>query len=311
MKRKYFSARSFFCPVLLIFYLFHSVFLIAQNAPLNKIVTGVVTDVNGQPLPGVSVSIKNRAEATSTDEAGKYSIAVNANSVLIFSFVGSAPQEVPVNGKASINISMADESKSLTDVVVIGYGTQKKVNVIGSVVTVGNKELVASPVASISNAIAGRLPGAVIQQTSGEPGNDASTITIRGMSTLGNNEPLIVIDGVQGRDMNSLNSNDVENISILKDAAAGIYGARAANGVILITTKRGKEGPLTINYGFYQGFLSPTALPKMADAPTYASMIREMQTYQGVDEANMKFSLMILKDTGRENTRGQIQIQIG
>ncbi|RYF97558.1 MAG: TonB-dependent receptor, partial [Chitinophagaceae bacterium] len=118
------------------------------------------------------------------------------------------------------------------------------------------------------------------------------SITIRGMATLGNNEPLVVIDGILGRDMNSINANDVESISILKDASAAIYGARAANGVILITTKRGKDGsPLTLNYNFFQGFMTPTALPKMADAATYATMLRESQTYQGVDESNQKFSL--------------------
>ncbi|MEP6596039.1 MAG: TonB-dependent receptor, partial [Ginsengibacter sp.] len=163
---------------------------------------------------------------------------------------------------------------------------------IGSVVTVGSKELTASPVSTISNAIAGRLPGAIVQQSNGEPGKDGASILIRGMATLGNNDPLVVIDGILGRDLNSINPNDVESISVLKDASAAIYGARAANGVILVTTKHGKDGaPLTVNYSFYQGFLSPTKLPKMADAASYAEMIREMQAYGGVAEANKKFSV--------------------
>jgi TonB-linked SusC/RagA family outer membrane protein len=288
MKRKI----TFFLKIapvslLLIFVFLINGISIAQNI---KQVTGRVTDSRGEPLAGVNILVKGTSTGATSDVTGAYTINASDNSVLVFSYIGSAGTEMRVNGRSAINIKLESEDKSLSDVVVIGYGTQKKVNVIGSVVTVGTKELVASPVSSISNALAGRLPGAVIQQTSGEPGNDASTITIRGLSTLGNNQPLVVIDGVQGRDMNSLNSNDVESISILKDAAAGIYGARAANGVILITTKHGKEGPLTVNYGFYQGFLSPTALPKMADAATYASMIREAQTYEGINESNMKFT---------------------
>ena len=144
----------------------------------------------------------------------------------------------------------------------------------------------------VSNALAGRMPGAIVQQLRGEPGNNASVILIRGKATLGDNSPLIVVDGIPGRDMNSLQSTDIESITVLKDASAAIYGARAANGVILITTKRGKaDTPATFNYSFYQGMLSPTKLPEMADAATYAQMIREMQSYRNVDESNMMYSL--------------------
>ena len=190
-----------------------------------------------------------------------------------------------------IDIRMAEAAVGLDEVVVVGYGTQKKVNVIGSVTTISAKEITTAPISSISNALAGRLNGAVIQQSGGEPGNDAATILVRGVATLGNNSPLIVVDGIPGRDLNSINPSDIENISVLKDASAAIYGAAAANGVILVTTKRGKEGdPLIVNYSFYEGLLSPTRLPDLADAPTYAQMIREMQSYEGVDEANMMYS---------------------
>lgn len=261
----------------------------AQNA--DRPVTGLVTDLKGEPLPGVNVSIKGTSRGAISDAEGKFSISANPDAVLIFSYIGSASKEVKVGTQTILNVQLEAENRSLSDVVVVGYGSQKKVNVIGSVVTVTGKDITAAPVSNVSNALAGRLPGAVIQQSNGEPGKDAATITIRGMSTLGNNTPLVVIDGILGRDMNALNPNDIESISILKDASAAIYGARAANGVILITTKRGRSAtPLNVTYNFYQGWLSPTALPKMADAPSYASMIREMQTYQGVDEANMKFS---------------------
>jgi len=275
-------------PVMVIF-----IFISSHAVAQLKRIEGVVTDVKGEPLPGVNVSVKGNPKATVTDDAGKFSISADNSSILVFSYVGLTTLELPVKNQTTLNVKLEGENKTLNDVVVVGYGTQKKVNVIGSVVTIGSKELTASPVSNVSNALAGRLPGAVIQQSNGEPGKDGATILIRGSATLGNNEPLVVIDGILGRDINSVNPNDVESISILKDASAAIYGARAANGVILVTTKRGKEGaPVTVNYSFYQGFLSPTALPKMADAATYAQMIREMQSYGGVDEANMKFSVV-------------------
>ncbi len=293
MKRKWLFLRSFIAMILMVIFLFFIPSLtFSQDATqAGRVVKGVVTDDKGEPLSGVNISLKNNIKATISDDGGRYTISAGNNSTLVFSYVGFGTKEVPVNSQTTVNVKLEAENKTLNDVVVVGYGTQKKVNVIGSVVTVGSKEITASPVSNLSNALAGRLPGAVIQQSNGEPGKNGATILIRGMATLGNNQPLVVIDGILGRDINSINPNDVESISILKDASAAIYGARAANGVILVTTKRGREGsPLTVNYSFYQGFLSPTALPKMADAASYASMIREMQIYGGVEEVNMKFS---------------------
>lgn len=260
-------------------------------AQTTKEVSGVITNAKGEPLPGVNITVKGTGKGTTSDPAGKFSITATDKSVLVFSSVGFASKEVNVNGQSTINIQLETEDKTLSDVVVVGYGTQKKVNVIGSVVTVGSKELSASPVGNVTNAIAGRLPGAVIQQTSGEPGNNGASILIRGQATLGNNEPLVVVDGIPGRDINSINPNDVESINILKDASAAIYGARAANGVILVTTKKGsKSTPLTVNYNFYQGWVSPTRLPKMADAATYAQMLREAQIYNNTDPSNIKYT---------------------
>ncbi|HKG68212.1 MAG TPA: SusC/RagA family TonB-linked outer membrane protein, partial [Segetibacter sp.] len=292
MKRKRLLLRSFFAMALLsIFMVSNPSLTSSQNSTTGRVVKGLITDDKDAPLQGVNISIKGNSKATITDESGRFSIAADNNSTLIFSYVGFGTKEIPVRSQTTINVKLEAENRALNDVVVVGYGTQKKVNVIGSVVTVGSREITAAPVSNLSNALGGRLPGAVIQQSNGEPGKNGATILIRGMATLGNNEPLVVIDGILGRDLNSINPNDVESISILKDASAAIYGARAANGVILVTTKRGREGsPLTVNYSFYQGFLSPTALPKMADAATYASMIREMQTYSNVAESNMKFS---------------------
>lgn len=256
-------------------------------------ITGTVIDESGNPMPGVNVQVEGSNIGVISDLNGKYSIDVpGSNAVLIFSFIGYTSQKVSPEGRAVIDLSMVPDTRTLEEVVVIGYGTQKKVNVIGSVTTVTTKELNTAPVSMVSNALAGRMPGAIVQQGSGEPGNDASVILIRGKATLGNNSPLVVIDGIQGRDMNSLASTDIESITVLKDASAAIYGARAANGVILITTKRGTAGtPATFNYGFYQGRLSPTMLPEMADAGTYSQMIRELQSYRNVAESNMLFSL--------------------
>lgn len=295
MKREY-SATKLSLGILLIMVLcFINNTVMAQDTNVyNKTIKGVVTNGNNEPVEGVSVVVKGSSVGVATDKSGNYSIKASDTSMLVFSYVGATPQEVPVKGQFTVNVKLETETNAATlnDVVVVGYGTQRKVNVIGSVVTVNSKDITSAPVSNVSNALAGRLPGAIIQQSNGEPGKNAASITIRGLSTLGNNQPLVVIDGIPGRDMNSLNPGDIESISVLKDASAGIYGARAANGVILITTKQGREGaPLSVNYSFYQGFLQPTKLPEMADAATYASMIREVQTYAGVDDANMKFSL--------------------
>lgn len=280
-----------------------AVFLVMGSAPglLAQTISGSVTsDVDGGGLPGTNVVIKGTTIGTVTDVEGDYSINVpNAADTLVFSSIGFVTQEVAVNGQTSIDVGLGEDVQSLDEVVVIGYGAQKKVNVVGSVETISNKEITAAPVSNVSNTLAGRLPGANVQQRSGEPGGDAASILIRGSATLGDNSPLIVVDGIPGRDLNALNPNDIESISVLKDASAAIYGARAANGVILVTTKQGSEGPTTFNYSFYQGFLSPERLPEMADAGTYAQMIRELQSYQGVDEANMQFSV---EDVERYNS---------
>lgn len=265
---------------------------VLTSSSMEMAVSGRVMDPQSQPIPGVNIIEKGTTNGTTTDADGRFSLNVNdANSVLVVSFIGYVTLEVAVNGRSSIDVTLTEDVQTLGEVVVIGYGVQKRVNVLGSITSVGGEELSSAPVSMVSNALAGRMPGAIIQQGSGEPGNNAADILIRGKSTLGDNSPLIVVDGIPGRDMNSLQATDIESITVLKDASAAIYGARAANGVILITTKRGKaETPATFHYGFYQGLLSPTKLPEMADAATYAQMIREMQSYRNVDESNMLFS---------------------
>ncbi|MFO7622406.1 MAG: TonB-dependent receptor [Bacteroidales bacterium] len=263
------------------------------SAELQQIrITGTVTDENGTPLPGVNIYIKGTTVGAITDANGQYSLTVSdPNVVLAASFIGYVTAEIPLSGRTVIDVTLTTEALALDEVVVVGYGTQKKVNVIGSVVTISTSEITASPTSKISAALGGRLPGLVVQQTTGEPGRDNADLLIRGQNTLGNNAVLIVVDGVPGRDLNSIEPGDIESLTVLKDASAGIYGSRAANGVILVTTKRGTEGAPRFEYDFYHGWGQPTVLPKMADAPTYAQLIREVEAYRGVSEANMMFSL--------------------
>jgi TonB-linked SusC/RagA family outer membrane protein len=231
-------------------------------------VSGIITDGQGNPLPGVTVLVKGTTIGALTDNAGRYTLSnVPPNSVLVFSFVGSATQEIPVNNRGVIDVTMKEETVGLEEVVVIGYGSQRKVDLTGSVETIKSESIIKQPVAQVSQALVGLTPGLTAIQSSGQPGRDYSTLRIRGTGSIGaSNDPLILIDGVAG-DINSINPNDIEEISVLKDAAAAaIYGSRASNGVILITTKRAKSGKLLVNYSGYIGWQQPTGLPKFLKA---------------------------------------------
>lgn len=246
-------------------------------------VSGVVKDDAGTAIPGVNVIEKGTTNGTTTDVDGKYSLMVNGeNTVLVFSFIGYTTQEISVNGRSSIDVGMTADTQTLDEIVVVGYGEQKKLTLTGAVSTVKGTELQKSPAVNLSNSIAGRMPGVIAMNASGEPGYDGSTIRIRGSNTLGNNDALIVIDGVPARagGFDRLNPQDIESISVLKDASAAIYGSRAANGVILITTKHGKTGKPQLSYSFNQGWSQPTVIPKMASAAQYAEMVNEIDLYK-------------------------------
>jgi TonB-linked SusC/RagA family outer membrane protein len=247
-----------------------------------KGVSGKVKDSAGASLPGVSVVVKGTTTGTITDIDGKYSIAsFPANAVLQFSFVGMKTQEIVVGNQLVIDVLLEDQSVGLDEIVAVGYGTTKKASVSGSIVAVKGDKLQLSPATNFTNTLAGRLPGLVTVNYSGEPGNDNATIRIRGSNTLGDNSPLVVIDGVANRNMTRLDPSTIDNVTILKDASAAIYGAQAANGVILITTKRGKLGKPEINVNLNYGLSQLTVIPRMADAATYATMINEIDTYAG------------------------------
>lgn len=245
---------------------------------LAPIVEGRVVDERGEALPGVSILVKGTQRSTSTNTEGAFSIDVlSQNATLVFSFIGYETQEISVAGKSSLNVTMIEGTSRLDEVVVVGYGTQKRATLTGSVASVSGEVLQNSPALNIGNAIAGLLPGVISKNTSGEPGRDDPTILVRGRNTTGNNNPLVVVDGIQDvAGWQRINPNDIESISVLKDASAAIYGARAANGVILITTKRGKLGKPTISYSFNQGIASPTRLPKMAGSADYAGFVNQL-----------------------------------
>ncbi|WP_229311050.1 SusC/RagA family TonB-linked outer membrane protein [Larkinella soli] len=246
-------------------------------------IRGKVTSTQGEALPGVSIVVKGTTQGTTTNAEGTYSLNVpNRSATLVFSFIGYVSQEIAVGGRSTIDIKLLDDVSQLNEVVVVGYGVQKKETVTGSVVSVKGADLVKSPTTNLSNSIAGRLPGVVAVNRSGEPGYDGSAIRIRGTNTLGNNNALVVVDGVPARSggLERINPADIENISVLKDASAAIYGSRAANGVILITTKRGKTGKPQLSYSFNQGFSQPTVVPKLANAGEYAQMLNDLNVYE-------------------------------
>ena len=216
-----------------------------------KTLKGAVKDADGAPLPGVTVVVKGTTFGTITDIDGNYSLTnVPPDATLVFSFVGMHSQEVAIGNKTTLNVTMEEETIGLDEVVAVGYGTQKKVNLTGSVSSVSGEEMLKRPVTNPASMMQGQVPGLQVVQNSGEPGNEEITMRIRGMGTFSSagSDPLVLIDGVEGK-LSDLNPNNIESISVLKDAAsASIYGARAANGVILVTTKVGTGGKLNIEY---------------------------------------------------------------
>ena len=276
-------------------------FTVQLTAGADKEIKGQITDDKGNPLPGVSVVVKGTSAGTNTDGNGAFTIIVpEGKTTLVISSVGFQTQEIDITGKTTVSIAMVPSAGQLSDIVVVGYGTQKKVTVTGAVAQVKGTDLAKSPAVNLSNALAGRLPGVTAIQSSGEPGYDGSTIRIRGSNTPNNSGALIVIDGVPDRagGLERLNPSDIESMSVLKDAAAAIYGARAANGVILITTKRGKTGKPQLSYDFNQGWAQPTRIPKMSDAPEYAEIMNELTLFDGVPANQWTGGWNAFKQTG-------------
>jgi TonB-dependent SusC/RagA subfamily outer membrane receptor len=222
-------------------------------------VSGMVTDENGSGMPGVNVIQKGTANGTATDGDGRYTISIPNDAVLVFSFVGYTTTEISVGSRTSVDVQLAPDVQTLSELVVTGYTEQRKRDITGAVSVVDAEELKTIKAPNIGQQLAGRAPGVTIA-TSGGPG-EGSNIRIRGINSItGNSDPLIIIDGVQiqgDKNLNGLNPNDIESMQVLKDAAsASIYGSRANNGVIVITTKRGKSGKTVVTYDGYYGVQS-------------------------------------------------------
>lgn len=258
----------------------------------NQKVTGVITSKSDNlSLPGVSViDVNEPSNGVNADFDGRYSITLkNGTATLRFTMIGYKPVEVKVNNRSTIDVAMDLDVSSLDEVVVIGYGTQKKRKVIGAVDQVSNKAFDGRPNVNATQALQGKAPSLIIQQTNFEPGAGLN-INIRGISTLGNNSPLIVIDGIVGGDINALNPADIESVSVLKDAgSAAIYGSRANNGVVLITTKKGSKGkPMSVQYSSLVGFNNPFFFTKPVHGYENA-MLRNEAAYNS-GEANAVFT---------------------
>ena len=258
---------------LILFFLVGTVYLYAQNTTLK----GTVSDEAGV-LPGVSVLIKGSQNGTMSDQNGIFQISVSNGQTLTISALGYETQTIKFVGQQNIKVILKSVSFSLNETVVVGYATQKKATLTGAVSTISGAELNSRSVASLSTALQGKLPGVTVQQTSGQPGADGANIRIRGIGSINSTTfPLVLMDGIE-TNINQIDMNTVETISVLKDAAsASIYGSRAANGVILITTKRGKAGTITTSYNAYSTLQRPTNMPEVVSA--YEYLIAELNSF--------------------------------
>jgi TonB-linked SusC/RagA family outer membrane protein len=273
-------------PKQILFYLLAFVFTIssafAQDGTVE--VTGLVKDKTGMLIVGANVTEKGTKNAVATTASGLFTIRVkNSSAILVFTAVGYAAAELPVVTTGNMVVEMDVKAEDLSEVAVVGYGRQKKISVVGSQITVKPDDL-KIPVRDLTNALAGRLAGVVAVQRSGEPGYDASSIFIRGVSTFASSprSPLLVVDGVPDRSINNIDPEDIESFTILKDASAtAVFGTRGANGVILVNTKKGRAGKAQINVEANQAWSKFTQLPSFVDAPTFMTMYNEGLTMRG------------------------------
>lgn len=236
-------------------------------------VKGIVTDESG-PVPQVNINIKGTSINTVTDFDGKFTINnLNSNAVLVFSYIGYVSQEVAVAGKSELLVTLKQDISTLGEVVIVGYGSQKKQSITGAIAQVSMDDISKTKVADLGQALQGQVAGVTVSASTGQPG-DGLEIRIRGVGTLGNNEVLYVVDGVPTRDINFLNQSDVKSMTVLKDAAAtAIYGSRSAGGVIVITTKSGTKGKSNINIEYFTGINNATNLPKLLNADQYLTVV--------------------------------------
>lgn len=241
-------------------------------------ITGRILDENGEPLIGVSVMLKGTSNGTITNIDGDYTLSgdITDKSVLEVTYIGMKKQEITVGNRTRINITMTSDNEMLDEVIVVGYGTQRKGNLTGSVSAIKSEKLTIAPIGNVTNALAGQLPGLIVKQTSGIPGSDGSTLRIRGFDA-----PLVIVDGIEG-DFNNIDASQIESISILKDGAASIYGARAGNGVILVTTKRGIDSKPVISLNTSFTLQGQTNVIKPGSSGQRAEWLREEHINKGL-----------------------------
>ncbi|TXD47870.1 SusC/RagA family TonB-linked outer membrane protein [Polaribacter sp. IC073] len=277
---------------ILITMLFFSAMMLAQE----KSIVITVVDGAGSPIPGASVVVKETTKGWSTDFDGVVTIKTTSGSIVVISSLGYGAKEVVITNQTDIKVSLEQSSSQLDEIIVVGYGTQSKASLTGSVAVIKSEDIVKNSTSNISSALSGRLAGLVAVQSSGEPGRDQSSLRIRGLSTYNGSEPLVLVDGIQ-RSLNSVNSNDIENITVLKDAAAGsIYGMKAANGVILVTTKRGGSKKPVMSYNSYYGIQKNTRMPNFLDSYNYGVLLNEANKNDGTAAAYTAAELQMFKD---------------
>lgn len=239
-------------------------------------VHGTVVDQSGEPIPFATIKVKEQNTGVLTDIDGLFSLDARSGQVLVVSYVGYTTIEVKAIVGEAMSITLTEESQSLSDVVVVGYGKQRRETVTGAINSISTKELTQTPVANISNALSGRIPGLIAVQRSGEPGQDAATLRVRGTATLNGADPLIIIDGIERNTMNEIDPNEIETVSVLKDASAtAVYGVKGANGVIIITTRKGAVGKPVINFSANYGITQQTRKVKALGAYEYATLRNE------------------------------------
>lgn len=269
-------------------------FATTQQAGICK---GLVKDATGESVIGASVVVKGTTNGTITDFDGNFSLdGIKTGDVIVISYVGYQTQEIKWNG-SPLNVILKEDSKTLSEVVVVGYGTQKKANLSGSVAMVDSKELENRPIQNVSSGLQGLMPGVAITGTNGAPGQDAGKIRVRGIGTLNEAGPYILVDGIETGTLSAVDPNDIESISVLKDAAsAAIYGSKAANGVVLITTKRGKTGQTKISYSGYLSFQNATNMIERMGSYEYASLLNQALEAEGMSKRFNDTELQKFKD---------------
>ncbi len=254
------------------------------------VVSGTIKGDDGAPIPGANVVEKGTMNGISTDTKGQFKLAVaSEKSVLVISYIGYKSQDVLVGTQKTINVTLVSENQALEEVVVVGYGTQRKESVVGAITQVDNKQLMRSGTSNITNAIAGKLSGVLTMQSSGEPGNDHSEIIIRGLSSWNGSQPLIMVDGVE-RDFKDMDPNEIATISVLKDASAtAVFGAKGANGVVIVTTKRGTLGKpkldFTASYGISKATRIPAHISSHQTMTMYNQALMNGQQFTDLDSA--------------------------